>query len=553
MQRVETRIRFLFTGFLILLAFAGARAAYMGVVKGGNLASAATSQQVAVQEVVARRGSITDRHGAPLATSEPADDISATPYLVKDPVHAAAKIAPLLELDENAVAKQLARRDTGFVYLARRVPAVTSDKVKALDIAGIDLTPASLRTYPRGMLAAQVIGAVGTDGGGLFGLEFSRNKLLAGTDGKQRTLFDGGRQPIEVQDVQRAKPGRRLRLTLDAEVQERTEEILQGVGASYRPKSASAIVMDPRNGALLAVANWPRIDANAPGKSPAWALQNQAVGMTYEPGSTFKAFTVAAALQDGEVTPHTEFNLPPQIQVADRTIGESHPRGWVTLDTGGILAQSSNVGAITIGQRLGGKRFDQWVRKFGFGSPTGVDLPGEEQGLVLPYAKYSGSSMGNLPIGQGELVTPMQMVTAYSAIANGGILRKPHLIEALDGKPTPLPPGRRVISSRVAHEVRQMLEGVLAPGGTASEVKIPGYVLAGKTGTANKIDPATGKYSDSKYVASFVGMAPASNPRLLIAVVVDEPQGAIYGGTVAAPAFGKIASFALPYLRIPPS
>ena len=234
-------------------------------------------------------------------------------------------------------------------------------------------------------------------------------------------------------------------------------------------------------------------------------------------------------------------------------IGESHPRGWVTLDTGGILAQSSNVGAITIGQRLGGRRFDQWVRKFGFGSPTGVDLPGEEQGLVLPYAKYSGSSMGNLPIGQGELVTPMQMAAAYSAIANGGILRKPHLVEALDGKATPLPRGKRIISPRVAHDVRKMLEGVLAPGGTASEVKIPGYQLAGKTGTANKIDPTTGEYSESKYVASFVGMAPASNPRLLVAVVVDEPQGAIYGGTVAAPAFGKIASFALPYLRIPPS
>ncbi len=433
MPRVETRIRLLFTGFLVLLTLAGARAAYMGVVKGGGLASAATSQQVAVQEVVARRGTITDRHGAPLATSEPADDISATPYLVKDPVRAAAKIAPLLSLDENAVAKELARRDTGFVYLARRVPAVTSDKVKALDIAGVDLTPASLRTYPRGMLAAQVIGAVGLDGDGLFGLEFSRNKLLAGSDGKQRTVFDGGRQPIEVQDVQRAKPGRRLRLTIDAEVQERTEEILQGVGASYSPKTASAIVMDPRNGALLAVANWPRIDSNAPGKSPAWALQNQAVGMTYEPGSTFKAFTVAAALQDGDVTPHTEFNLPPQIQVADRVIGESHPRGWLTLDTGGILAQSSNVGAITIGQRLGGRRFDRWVREFGFGSPTGVDLPGEEQGLVLPYAKYSGSSMGNLPIGQGELVTPMQMATAYSAIANGGILRKPHLVRG-DGR-----------------------------------------------------------------------------------------------------------------------
>jgi cell division protein FtsI/penicillin-binding protein 2 len=206
-----------------------------------------------------------------------------------------------------------------------------------------------------------------------------------------------------------------------------------------------------------------------------------------------------------------------------------------------------------IGQRLGGRRFDRWVRRFGFGRSTGVDLPGEERGLVLRYEDYSGSSMGNLPIGQGELVTPMQMVTAYAAIANGGILRPPHVVKALDGRDEPLPRGRRVISQGTADEVLKMLKGVLAPGGTASEVKIPGYELAGKTGTANKIDPATGGYSEERYIASFVGMAPAADPRLLVAVIVDEPKGAIYGGEVAAPAFGKIASFALPYLRIPPS
>ncbi len=234
-------------------------------------------------------------------------------------------------------------------------------------------------------------------------------------------------------------------------------------------------------------------------------------------------------------------------------IKESHDRGWVTLDTGEILAQSSNVGAITIGQRLGARRFDRWVRRFGFGTQTGIDLPGEEQGVAIKLKNYSGSSMGNLPIGQGELVTPIQMATAYSAIANGGILRKPHIIGAVGGKPVPLPPGHRVISAHTAYDVRTMLEGVFAPGGTASEVSIPGYQLAGKTGTANKIDPATGKYSEEKYVASFVGIAPAADPKVLIAVMVDEPQGAIYGGEVAAPAFGKIASFALPYLRIAPN
>jgi cell division protein FtsI/penicillin-binding protein 2 len=554
MPPVERRVGLLFAGFLILLAIAAGRAGYMTVVNGSGLSFAASSQQVAVKTVPARRGAIVDRRGAPLATSEPADDISATPYLVEHPGPAAAKLAPILKLPEGEVVRQLTRRDTGFVYLARRLPAASSDRIRELRIEGIDVTPSSLRSYPRGMLAAQVLGGVRMhDGKGLFGLEYSRDRLLRGSDGRRRTVLDGAGRAIDVEEQRVAVPGSRLRLTLDAEVQARTEEVLKDVGDRFTPKAATAIVMDPRDGSLLAVANWPRIDANAPGESPPSALQNMAVGMTLEPGSTFKAFTVAAALEDGEVTPRTSFNLPPQIQVADRTIGESHPRGWVTLDTSGILAQSSNVGAIMVGQRLGGRRFDQWVRRFGFGRPTRVDLPGEERGLVLPYEKYSGSSMGNLPIGQGELVTPMQMVTAYAAIANGGILRPPHIVQALDGRPVPISRGRRIISSRTAHEVRRMLEGVLAPGGTASEVKIPGYQLAGKTGTANKIDPATGAYSEERYVASFVGMAPARDPRLLVAVMVDEPHGAIYGGEVAAPAFGRIASFALPYLRIPPS
>ncbi len=552
MALVERRIGLLFAAFLALISIAALRATYMGVIKGGSLSSAASSQQVSQQTLPARRGSIIDRGDVPLATSEPADDISATPYLVKDPVRAAARLAPLLGVPVDQLTRELARRDTGFVYLGRRVPAAIADRVKALGITGIDLTPGSLRTYPRGMLASQVIGAVGVDGKGLFGLEYARDRLLHGSDGVQRSVLDGGRQTIQVRDVQRAVPGEQLRLTLDAQLQERTEEVLQGVGQTYRPKGATAIVMDPRTGEILSMANWPRVNANKPGSAPAWALENRAVGFPYEPGSTFKAFTVAGALQDGAVTPTTSFNLPPQIQVADRTIHDAEDRGWETLDTAGILAKSSNVGAIMIGQRLGARRFDHWVRTFGFGTQTRIDLPGEEQGVVLPLNKYSGSSMGNLPIGQGELVTPIQMAAAYSAIANGGILRKPHIIAAINGKSVPEPAGHRVISGSVAADVRKMLEGVLAPGGTASEVSIPGYQLAGKTGTANKFDTATGKYSDQKYVASFVGMAPAAHPRVLVAVMVDEPQGAIYGGQVAAPAFQKIAQFALPYLRIPP-
>ncbi len=556
MTLVEQRLGILFGIFAVALAAAAIKAGHLGVIQGGGLSNAATSQQQTNLEVPARRGAIVDHNGVALATSEPADDVSATPYLVKNPVSAAAKLAPLLGIDEAELIKKLSVRGagegSGFVYLARRVPPSVSDEVEQLRLGGVDVTAGSRRTYPHGMLAGQVLGTVNLDGDGLFGLEFANDKALRGTQGQRVSVYNGERRTIEVRDVRTAVPGATMRLALDAEIQDRTEEILQQVGRDFSPKGASAIVMDPTDGSVLAMANWPRIDSNDLSKTPAWALQNRAVSFAHEPGSTFKAFTVAGALEDGEVTPGTSFNLPPEIQVADRVIGESHPRGWVTLDTSGILAQSSNVGAIKIGQRLGEKRFDQWVRRFGFGKPTGVALPGEENGIALDLEDYSGSSIGNLPIGQGELVTPIQMAAAYSAIANGGILRTPRVVEEVDGERVPKAPGRRVISSRTAYEVRKMLKGVFRPGGTASEVSIPGYELAGKTGTANKIDSATGEYSEEDYVASFVGFAPADKPRLLVSVMVDEPRGAIYGGEVAAPAFGKIASFALPYLRIPP-
>jgi cell division protein FtsI/penicillin-binding protein 2 len=355
-----------------------------------------------------------------------------------------------------------------------------------------------------------------------------------------------------VRDPKPARPGAKMTLALDAAIQDKAEEVLQGVGAKFRPKGATAVVMDPRSGDILALANWPRVDANDVAAAPGYATQNRAVGFNYEPGSTFKAFAVAGALEAGEVTPDTAFDLPPQIQVADRTIGESHERGYVTLSTAEILAQSSNVGAIKVGLKLGAKRFDSWVRRFGFGRRTGVDLPGEEAGQVLDLDRYSGSSMGNLPIGQGVSVTPMQMASAYAAIANGGVLRPARMIRAVNGKPTPTPEGHRVIAPKTARALREMLKGVLAPGGTAAEATVPGYQLAGKTGTANKVDEKTGLYSESRYIASFVGFAPADRPRLLVTVMVDEPQGAIYGGEVAAPAFQQITSFALNYLRIPP-
>jgi cell division protein FtsI (penicillin-binding protein 3) len=552
MALLERRIGLLFAAFLILLALGAGRALWLGTVRAAGLKGAAASQQVASVDLPARRGTVVDRKGVELAVSEPADDVSATPYLVRDPVKVATRLAPVLGLDANALVRKLATRDTGFVYLARNLPANQADRVRRLDLPGIELTPGHVRVYPRQELASQLLGSVGTDGAGLSGLEYADNRLLQGIDGERRLVKDALGESIEVRDTKPTRPGKRIELTIDAAIQDKVERVLADVGQTYRPKGATAIVMNPSTGEILALANWPRVDANTPWAAPPYATQDRAVGYTYEPGSTFKAITVAGALQDGTVTPDTPFDLPPQIQVADRVIGESHARGPETLTTSQIVAQSSNVGAITIGLRMGKERFDHWVRAFGFGRPTGIDLPGEERGLVLPVSKYSGSTMGNVPIGQGESVTPIQMAQAYAAIANGGILRPPHAVRRVDGRLVATPKGHRVISKATALQLRTMLEGAFAPGGTASEVSIPGYKLAGKTGTANKPDPTTGEYSKSRYIASFMGFAPALNPKLLIGVMVDEPQGAIYGGVVAAPAFGRIATFALPYLRIAP-
>ena len=551
MRLIERRIGFLFAVFLLLLLLGAGRAAWLGVVKAGTLKQAAVTQQEADITVPARRGTIVDREGTELAVSQPAVTIAATPYLVEDAPAVAARLARVLRKPEDELLRQLARRDTGFAYVARRVPPARARRVQRMEIAGLEFIPEFERVYPREWMAAQLLGVTGTDGQGLAGVEYSLDRFLRGRDGERRLTKDALGDAIELRETQRTVPGTDIRLTLDANVQDRAEEVLAEVGEEWKPKGATAIVMDPRDGAILALANWPQVNANALGDAPDYARQNRAIGATYEPGSTFKAFTVAGALEEGEVTPASTFNVPPTITVADREIGEAHPVDYRTLTTREILSQSSNVGSIMIGQRLGAERFDSWVRRFGFGSPTGIDLPGEERGILLDLDDYSGSSMGNLPIGQGLAVTPMQMAVGYAAIANGGILRPPHIVERVGERAARKPEGHRVISEATAASVRRMLEGVLGPGGTASGAAIDGYVLGGKTGTAEKPDEFGG-YSKTKFVSSFVGFAPAQRPKLLVAVMVDEPQGDIYGGTVAAPAFQRITSFALNYLRIAP-
>ena len=541
---VERRIGLLFALFLVLLGLAALRATWLGTVKSGSLADRAVSQQVEDLTVNARRGTIVDRNGIELAVSEDAVTVFAHPFLVDDPAKVAARLAPLIGRTESELLEKLSDKDSGFVYLRRKMDAALGERIEELKIEGIDTVVEAKRTYPQGPLAAQVLGMVGTDNTGLAGLEYSRDRELHGNDGKRRLVKDALGEPISMIEVEHAEPGTDLRLTLDARIQERTEAVLADVGRTYMPQGATAVVMDPRSGEILALANWPRVDANNVDGSPEYARRNRAIQANYEPGSTFKAFTVAGAIEEGLVEPGTQLSVPPLIQVADRTVGEAHDGGGGTFTVADILARSSNVGSVMIGLKLGATRFDRWVRRFGFGEQTGVDLPGEEGGIVLRPENYSGSSMGNMPIGQGIAVTPMQMASAYTAIANNGVMRRPFVIAGN------APPARRVLSRRTATQVSKMLEGVLAAGGTAEEASVEGYTLAGKTGTAEKA--IKGGYSKTDFVASFIGYAPAKNPRLLVAVMVDTPRGDIYGGTVAAPAFERIMEFALPYLKIPP-
>jgi cell division protein FtsI (penicillin-binding protein 3) len=548
-RTIERRIGLLFAGFLLCFLVVIARAAWLQGVQGAQLASEATYQQTEVVTVPGLRGSLLDRYGNPLAVSEDAATIFATPYQVKKPVKTATELARILDLDRDEVLESLTE-DSGFSYIAQRVDLPAAARVERLKLPGIGQLPDSRRSYPQGEMAGQTIGSVGSEGEGLTGLELGEEDAMGGSDGERRVVKDALGEPIRFDTVKEASDGEDVRTTLDPAIEEAAEDALAEVGELWSPKGATAIVMNPRNSQVLAMANWPPVDPSDLSEVDPGDLLNRATGFTYEPGSTFKAFTISAALEEKLVTPSSTYTLAPTIQVADRTIEESHERGTETMSVAEILAQSSNVGAVTIGLQLGSEKFSRWIDRFGFGRPSGIEFPGEEQGIVPALDEYSGSTMGNLPIGQGLSVTPIQMMAAYAAIASGGVLRRPQLIKAVGGEQVPEPRGHRVIAPEVASEVREMLEGVLAPGGTASEVSVPGYTLAGKTGTAEVAED--GGYSETKYVASFVGFAPAQDPQLLVAVIVDQPQGEIYGGSVAAPAFGRIAEFALPYLGVPP-
>jgi cell division protein FtsI (penicillin-binding protein 3) len=544
------RIRLLIALFAAVFIAALLRAGWLQAVRAQALGNMATSQHRETIEVPPHRGTIYDRRGVELAVGSRATTVYANPRQIRDPRAAALAVEQTLGLDANKVYPLLSDRSRGFVYIERQADPGLAQSLQDKHLAGFGFYDEEHRDYPQKRVGASVLGYAGVDNTGLSGLELELDKTLTGTQGERTIVKDPFGRTLEVVDSKPGTDGNNVYLTLDHSIQGQVERILAETRARWAAKSASAIVMDPRTGGILAVANDPGYDANKFPDVPPDRQRNRAVTDTYEPGSTFKIVTISGALQTGLVTPSTKFTLPYQIHVADRTIHDAEPRGTQTMTTDQILSRSSNVGVVTIAEALGQDRVQEWIHRFGFGRRTGIDYPGETKGIVLPSQKWSGSTIGNVPIGQGIAVTPVQMIAAYGAIANKGVLVEPHLVDRVGNGARLQPTRRRILTAKTADEVRHMLREVVEEGsGTAAQV--PGYRIAGKTGTAAKPD-SSGGYSTSAYVASFVGLVPAKDPRLVILVTVDEPRGAIWGGVVAAPAFAEIASFALQYLEIPP-
>jgi cell division protein FtsI (penicillin-binding protein 3) len=544
------RIRLLLAVFALVFGLTLMRAVWLQGVRAASLSRMAAKQHRQTVTVPAERGTIFDRTGVQLALGEHATTVYADPLQIRDPTAVAPVVARILRLDPKDVYEKLSDRTHGFVYVQRKADPARAARLAKRELTGIGFYPEERRFYPQGSIAAQVLGYAGVDNRGLAGLELTLDKPLAGRPGRETLVRDPFGHVLDAVTSTTAVDGSDVYLTIDHAIQAQAESVLRDTVRRWHAKDATAVVLDPQTGAVLAMAVAPTYDANNFAGVAKDVQRNLAVTDTYEPGSTFKLVTVSAALSTGIVTPRTPFTLPYEIQVADRRIHDAEPRGTETMTVAQILSRSSNVGAITLARLLGKDRLASWIARFGFGRYTGIDYPGESRGIVLPASKWSGSTIGNVPIGQGIAVTPIQLASAYAAIANGGVWRQPHLIDHMGGAYATPKRRRRVVRRWVAQQVTSMLQNVVLDG-TGTLAQIPGYHVAGKTGTAAKPD-SDGGYSDSRYVASFVGYVPASRPRLVVLVAVDEPKGAIWGGAVAAPAFRQIAEPTLQYLEVPP-
>lgn len=543
---------------LTVVAFSAiaVRLVQVQAVDADRFAAFGESQRLHTVTLRTSRGAIFDRNGRDLALTINRPTIWANPRLVTDPFAEAAALAPVLGVDEAGLVERL-RRDAAFVYVARRVDESTAQRVKGLDLDGVFLLEGGepMRFNPAGDLALPLLGMVGIDNTGLAGLEQKYESVLAGTPGRMVVERDptGDEIPGGVRELQPATPGDDLVLTIDRSLQYEAERALSAAIVDHDAAGGVAAVMEVATGEILALADLRAGEAGEPPR-PAEALT--ALGHVHEPGSVNKMITVAAAMEEEVVQPEDHLTVPYTIQVADKTFKEHdfHPtEEWSITD---IVANSSNVGSIMIGQALGKDRLDSYLRRFGFGARTALQFPGESPGIMLDPDDWSGTSIGTIPIGQGIAVTPVQMLAAYNTVANGGVYVEPKLVRGTVGSDGTMQPAaasgtRRVVSERTARHMTGML-GEVVSRGTGINAAIDGYRVAGKTGTAKKPRLDARGYEPGAYVSSFAGFVPAERPALTAIVMLDEPRAAIYGGTVAAPAFAAMTRYGLRQFRVPP-
>ncbi len=533
------------------------------------LATAAIDQHSVVEDTFAKRGAILDRDGSVLVRSLPSESVYAVPTGISDADkdRVAAELSPILGYTPARIDAAL-HEDVPFRYLKRKVPHDVAERVLALKIDGVGLKSeeTGVRFVPAGRLASTVIGFVGSDENGLDGLEYLYDSYLRGTPGKVRIEADDGEDRValpfgDTSVIERAVPGRTLELTLDSYLQFETERLVSQAVKKWSARSGVGIIMDVHSGDILALASEPDFDPAHYGASSPDAWRNRAIADAYEPGSTFKLITAAAALESGVVTPSTAFPIRDVIEVGGRTIHNAED-GFMagsgrTESLEDIIAYSHNVGAAEVGLRIGARALYREIRAFGFGDPTGVDFPGENPGIVAPVDAWSGSSLATISFGQGISTTPIAMARAYAAIANGGLLLKPRLIHAEcdeHGNVTTVygpQVERRVISEATAATLRRFLRAVVVRGTGNPSAQVPGYTTAGKTGTAQVAEG--GEYLSGAYVGSFIGYVPADAPRYVILVKIDRPRGAYYGGVVAAPVFADLAREAMLHADVMPT
>jgi cell division protein FtsI (penicillin-binding protein 3) len=553
----RTRALVVASVLIVWMVVIGARLVYLQTFAHDWLEARARVQQEDTVATGALRGLVLDRQERELARSIDTDSFFIVPLEVTDVEETAARLAPVTGEDRAALAARLRvakEKNRKFMWVARKLEMAEAAKVSALELAGLYSLKEPKRYYPNGQLAAHVLGFVGLDEVGLAGVEQFYNERIKGEGGKVFMETDAHRRAYASVETA-SQPGQSVVLSIDQMTQYRTEQSLKSALERTHAKSATAVVLDPHTGEVLALANAPTFDPNEAGAATQQARVNQALQNIYEPGSTFKIVAYSAAIEEGLAKPEDHIDCQMgSIIVAGRLVHDHKPFGTLTLID--ALAKSSNVAAIKLGLRVGDKRMSDYIARFGFGARTGVELPGVTSGLVRPVSRWQPSSMGSIAIGQEVGVTPLQMAAAFGALANDGVRVAPHLVREIrgaDGKVLfqAAPEQHRVVSAATAKALRGMLEGVTL-NGTAKQAQLDGYTAAGKTGTAQKIDLRTKTYSKTKFVGSFVGFAPVENPAVVIVVVVDEPVGSYHGGDVAAPVFREIAEGVLPDLNVAP-